>query len=249
MIGGDTTICIDYSYDISVEEKYNDVGYNIIWENENLGETSSLRTISINPDDIYSVQLEKNGCVSNSVYSNVNFISLSIDSVFANGSKLLAGAELNINSVLKGDVDQFEYSWSSHRNGVNIREEKDLSYYPVETDVYQLTAYNDLFGCSYVSDEVEVEIVSSLSIATAFTPNGDGVNDNWVIEGLESFPSLVLTIYNRWGEQVFINTGAYYNQFDGSYNGSPLSSGVFYYTINFGTSRFTPKSGVITILR
>jgi len=60
------------------------------------------------------------------------------------------------------------------------------------------------------------------------SPNGDGINDHWDLEGIENYPDNSVSIYNRWGDKVF-ETDGYDNQtkvFDGVANRlSPLGAG------------------------
>ncbi|MEP0987451.1 gliding motility-associated C-terminal domain-containing protein, partial [Ekhidna sp.] len=42
-----------------------------------------------------------------------------------------------------------------------------------------------------------------MKIADAFSPNGDGKNDEWIIQGIESYPGNKVTIFNRWGNKIF----------------------------------------------
>jgi gliding motility-associated-like protein len=69
------------------------------------------------------------------------------------------------------------------------------------------------------------------------TPNGDGVNDNLVIEGIETSPNNALQIFNRYGVMVYSKIN-YANEFDGISNvngviskNSGLASGIYYYII------------------
>lgn len=69
------------------------------------------------------------------------------------------------------------------------------------------------------------------------TPNGDGINDRLVIEGIENSPNNTLQIFNRYGVLVY-NKQNYIDEFDGISNresvisrGSGLPSGIYYYVI------------------
>jgi gliding motility-associated-like protein len=63
------------------------------------------------------------------------------------------------------------------------------------------------------------------------TPNGDGINDYWHINYLEDFGNTTILIYNRWGKKVF-ETSEYTNDWDGSYGGSRLPAGSYYFIID-----------------
>ncbi|MDD2636468.1 MAG: gliding motility-associated C-terminal domain-containing protein, partial [Bacteroidales bacterium] len=58
--------------------------------------------------------------------------------------------------------------------------------------------------------------VSCIVIPDAFTPNGDGINDTFIIEGMEIFPTAILRIFNRWGQLLYMaETGE--DWWDGKY--------------------------------
>ncbi len=75
------------------------------------------------------------------------------------------------------------------------------------------------------------------------TPNGDGINDFLLIDGIENFPNNVLNIYNRYGVLVYSKLN-YSNEFDGQSNrngvisrGSGLSAGVYFYTLRVSDTK------------
>ncbi len=71
--------------------------------------------------------------------------------------------------------------------------------------------------------------------AEAFTPNGDGINDGWVIPGIDNYPNSVVRVYNRWGHEVFAAMN-YQNDWKGNYssNTDKLPPGSYMYIINLG---------------
>ena len=75
--------------------------------------------------------------------------------------------------------------------------------------------------------------ISVQDIATAFTPNGDGLNDTWVIKGIENFPNSVINVYNRWGNEVYKAVG-YQNDWGAIYrdNIKKLPPGSYYFLVN-----------------
>ncbi|WP_295718013.1 beta-propeller fold lactonase family protein [Mucilaginibacter sp.] len=73
--------------------------------------------------------------------------------------------------------------------------------------------------------------LSLLSIPNTFTPNGDGINDTWDVKYLDYYPKATVIIFNRWGEKVFSSVG-YPIPWDGTYKGTALSSGTYYYIID-----------------
>ncbi|GGK83932.1 ice-binding family protein [Rufibacter glacialis] len=61
-------------------------------------------------------------------------------------------------------------------------------------------------ACASNAASVEVRAAdagSEIVPPTVFSPNGDGINDTWVIRNLVNYPENDLTIYNRWGNEIF----------------------------------------------
>jgi gliding motility-associated-like protein len=84
-------------------------------------------------------------------------------------------------------------------------------------------------------------------IPNTFTPNGDGVNDAWEIQYLESYPEVRVDIFNRFGVRVYASIG-YNKPWNGTLNGSDLPVGTYYYVIDPKLG-IPPYSGWVTILR
>jgi gliding motility-associated-like protein len=103
---------------------------------------------------------------------------------------------------------------------VPVREETEINYnLSVSTGPKAL-------GCT--TDRSLVVINSlPLQIPNAFSPNGDGINDTWVIIGLFKYASVTVNVFNRWGNRVFQSTGSY-TPWDGTVNGIPVSTGTYY---------------------
>ena len=86
-----------------------------------------------------------------------------------------------------------------------------------------------------------------MDIPSAFTPNGDGVNDSWNAEALRKYPNGTIQIYNRWGALVF-TTSTSTPIWNGELNKKPLPTGTYYYVIITNTNNET-LNGSITIVR
>ncbi|MDB5008262.1 MAG: hypothetical protein JWP45_2655 [Mucilaginibacter sp.] len=98
-----------------------------------------------------------------------------------------------------------------------------------------------------VTIKLSLASVCTITIPNAITPNGDGINDQWNIVALQNYPKCTVRIYNRYGVLVYNSIG-YPKAWDGTYNGSSLPVGIYYYVIDpkGGQKVF---SGSVTIIR
>jgi gliding motility-associated-like protein len=85
-------------------------------------------------------------------------------------------------------------------------------------------------GCSSTAS-ITVEVLGNLKITNAFSPNGDGFNDLWVIPGVESMGNCTLNLFDSFGSRLFEKLG-YQNDWDGTYNGKKVPRGTYYYVIS-----------------
>jgi gliding motility-associated-like protein len=117
----------------------------------------------------------------------------------------------------------------------------------VDSLIYKLTL-TGIGGCA-VTDNVTLVVLKAPIIPNTFSPNGDGQHDRWIIKSLESYPGATIEIYNRNGQIVYKATGYDPNNgWDGTFNGTPLPVGTYYYIINPKNGREI-LSGSITIIR
>ncbi len=96
-------------------------------------------------------------------------------------------------------------------------------------------------------DESSTPVVATLVPAQAFTPNGDGINDTWVIPSIDNYPNNIVRVYNRWGHEVFA-AGNYQNDWTGrqNANSSMLPTGSYLYVVDLGNGS-APLQGWIFI--
>jgi gliding motility-associated-like protein len=103
-------------------------------------------------------------------------------------------------------------------------------------------------GCGVSTDQVFIRVYKQVKIPNAFSPNGDGINDVWNIESLNTYPEADLQVFNRYGQLVFHSKG-YSKPWDGTMNGKPLPVGTYYYEIDLKTDVYPKPSGWVFIIR
>jgi len=138
------------------------------------------------------------------------------------------------------------YLWNpstSLDNGTNANPNAS----PLLTTTYTLTV-TSIAGC-ITSDTITITIASKINFSSGISPNGDGTNDEWIIDNIELFPNSLVEVYNRWGELLFQSVG-YVEKWAGLFKNIPLPIGTYYYIINLNDPLFPEAyTGPITILR
>ncbi len=111
---------------------------------------------------------------------------------------------------------------------------------------YTLTV-TDSRGC-VSSASVNVVVSPEIIIPNTFTPNGDGINDLWNIQGLTAYQQATVDVFDRNGQKIFHSVG-YGTAWDGTYKGQQVPYGVYYYIIDPKTVGLQVLSGSITVIR
>jgi len=126
----------------------------------------------------------------------------------------------------------------------------DTVAYPITvTDkniTYTVTVTGD--GGCMASASTNVHVEKAIEVPNAFSPNGDGVNDKWMLTNIEGYPGCTVRIFNRYGQLVFSSIG-YLTPWDGKFNGRPLPIGTYYYIIDTKVPQFPGKAGYVALLR
>ena len=115
-----------------------------------------------------------------------------------------------------------------------------------KTDTQYVLKVTDINGCIN-SDTVNVKVLFNPQIPNVFSPNGDNINDTWVIKYLDSYPDCIVQVFTRSGQPIYYSNG-YSVPWDGRYRGKPLPIGTYYYIIKSEMSKKL-LSGSITIIR
>lgn len=107
--------------------------------------------------------------------------------------------------------------------------------------------------CGVQEDSIFVEdrdCKPRIYIPTAFTPNGDGVNDRFEVKG-DGIRQYSIRIFSRWGAEVFYSTSLA-RTWDGTVNGEPALTGVYVYVVTvlgFDITEVLTETGSLTLMR
>jgi len=103
---------------------------------------------------------------------------------------------------------------------------------------------SDALGCTFTKSFGPITVTApELEIPNVFTPNGDGIQDEWQVRYTGLLP-VQLTIFDRWGNELYAGTQPVWNGLDAS--GSQVVEGVYFYVIEVGEKRY---KGSLTLLR
>jgi len=131
----------------------------------------------------------------------------------------------------------YSFSWNPADYLMNPNSESTETIELLSDQEFVVTVTDNQTGCS-ASDSVQIVVETSIDefliIRNGVSPNGDGNNDIWWIEGIENFPDNNVKIFNRWGDEI-IDFRSYDNDFN-SWNGSNrrgeiVPNGTYYYIL------------------
>ncbi len=156
-------------------------------------------------------------------------------------------------TISRGDQIQLvasggnSYSWSNANGIIGGQSAATLTIRPSVTTTYQVTVTN-ANGCTDVKS-ITIEVAEDFKITgtNLLTPNGDGYNDYFVLENIDLYPNNEVKIFDKAGRLLYSKV-RYDNTFDGTFNGTPLAEGTYYYIIDFGKGKVV-KKGFISIVR
>ncbi len=198
---------------------------------------------------------DENGCSADTLVEVLVADSFFIVSVTADTTIEYLDT-LDITATLN-NTSSVMFSWTELNSGILVNDSSySIIVNPSEESTYEFVATNQ-FGCE-VSATVQVEVTKPrrATAAAAFTPNGDGVNDTFFIQGGSKVDKVaLLRVYDRWGELVFegtdmdINVGA--EGWDGMFRGQQAGAGmyVWYAEILYQDGFKQVINGDVTLLR
>lgn len=205
----------------------------------------NLQTSAIENEDMLSVQCS---CF---LTCKVN-LKMDYGPIFVDPISVYAGPDQFI--VLEDKVDlkatatnAFQVSWSPPTE-VSYPNKLETFAYPKTSTIYTITASNA--DCS-VSDDVFIEMADVFKVPGSFSPNGDGINDTWIIQGIDDYPNARVTIYDRWGQVVSeIISYSSFKAWDGTNKGKQLTNSTYFYAIDLNNGeKKDPIKGMVTIIR
>jgi len=160
-----------------------------------------------------------------------------------------SGANITLTGTVAGNQEpEGDFIWQPFDLVDNFREQS-VNTSPQETTTY-IVYYSEDGTCT-ANDTVMVFVnfVSAIGVPTAFSPNGDGVNDELRVLG-QGISRMKFRVFNRYGQLVF-ETYRQEEGWDGTQNGKELDPGTFVYTLEviFAEGGIENYTGDVTLTR
>ncbi|MEC4003155.1 T9SS type B sorting domain-containing protein [Flavobacterium sp. SUN052] len=188
-------------------------GLSYLWSTGEISQTINS-TIGVTNYSVIITTPSPELCSKTKNFNIVEHTSPTIDSIVING---------NSATIITATIGDFEYSI-------------DGSTYQISnefliTDGGLYNAYvREKHGCGLAFKPFII-----ITIPQFFTPNGDGINDNWSIKGLVNYPNASVKIVDRFGKLV-VKLDATNYSWDGTLNGKMLLSDDYWYVFKIDES-------------
>lgn len=187
--------------------------YELTWSDES-GCPGATETFTISEPEVLTVEIEV------SLYEDGFNIST------------LGGTDGAIDLTVEGGTPQYTFDWS-HLSGKG--EAEDLANLPAGT--YEVTI-TDLNGCAIDTTITLIE-PGELEWPTGLTPNDDGFNDVYFIQGLAKYANNEFKVFNRWGNLVYEKTNYNQDWYGQNSDNEKLPDGTYFVVFTSGNTSFS----------
>lgn len=185
------------------------------------------------------------GCVTKT--NRIAFVDLTPKIQLGNDVTIFRGDTVRLKSTITGSFNNNVVIQWSPAIGLNSATIGRPLASPNNTQMYVLSATAPLSGCKN-QDTIVVFVKTKIVVPQGFTPNDDSVNDAWVLEGIQDYPDSEVSIFNRWGAEIFTTKNYSNNPFNGKKGNDFLPMGTYFYVIKTGDTVPT-QTGYVTLVR
>ncbi|WP_010663257.1 T9SS type B sorting domain-containing protein [Marinilabilia salmonicolor] len=160
-----------------------------------------------------------------------------------------APIEIKFNNQSQGKVNAWE--WSFGDSGQSVEQNPLFVFSAAGTDSVYLRVVNRDSGCESLSAPFVVSVwESELEVPNVFTPNGDGINDEFRV-AYKSIKKFEMVVFNRWGRRVYEGNDPA-RGWDGKIGGTMGAPGVYFYNIRgvgYNDNEVHRKEGAVHLIR
>jgi len=220
-LGADILTCSNVPTILTANSNIGASGITYTWtlDGVDIGETS--QTITVTDSGLYEVSGVSGGCNAS---ATINVDITSIFTLSLTDLELCAGEDITLDATPVESVVAPIYLWNTGETSAIINP-TEYGTYSVDVTVGQCT----------VSMSINVDELTGCVIPEGISPNNDGINDCF---DMSSFDANEITIYNRYGTEVYKKVN-YRNEWCGTTedgnSGSELPTGTYYYVLDLPT--------------
>lgn len=159
-------------------------------------------------------------------------------------------AETVIKFKASSSINNSTFSWDFDNTQTGTNTVEHIKYTEAGYYTVKLTATSEKGCAGNTSKTILIVPPFDAYVPTSFTPNGDGINDVFGMEGVEFINTYNMQIFNRWGQIVFTSNDLK-KQWDGRLNNSPLPADMYSFAIKLTDAEDRPYkiSGTIQLIR
>lgn len=169
------------------------------------------------------------------------------------GPEEVLGGVANTFEAKWDEFDPIEYEWSAGEFALTCDSCDRIDVALTQSQLVKVRLVNQA-GCEISAEkEVAVSINRSVYVPNAFSPNEDGVNDWFYLQG-EGYGTFELTVHDRWGNELFVTTKGQLNHPESGWNGrkkgQAIDRGIYFWSarIIFADGAEMSASGVINVM-
>ncbi|MCB0550932.1 MAG: gliding motility-associated C-terminal domain-containing protein, partial [Phaeodactylibacter sp.] len=204
LVPSDTVVCVGESVTITATVGPAMAMAEVTWFDESgnpIGMGTILEDFPAAGINVYTAVAD-NGCLRDTARVEVEGEDLMVE-IFADPSTICPDLNEESQITVTG-CNNCTYSWSPTGSTAS-----SLTVSPLETTVYNVTvtgkACTEVLSVTVTAEPCDLCPINRLFMPTAFTPNGDGLNDEICLrsEDFDRFDAISVMYYNRWGQEVF----------------------------------------------
>lgn len=228
------------------------VSHNIAWKKDGkfIGLSDSI--ISISSPGVYSFDYQRDLSTieKSEEFITIEFPKPSVD-FSADITQLSANNQtVSFNSFVNTG-STFQWDFGDGTTNLDAQTKANPSHFYKDPGVYSVSlSVTDVNGCkASIHKDQYIDYQGIVFIPTGFTPNGDGVNDEVRIRGLNSGGQIQFMIFSEWGELVF-SSSSVNDAWDGTYKGQKSNAGNYSYLLQVSADgKQETYKGIITLLQ
>lgn len=167
-------------------------------------------------------------------------------SLESDDASLNEGDSTELHVIVTPETGTYSFYWSPE---ITCTDCQNVQVTPLTNTTYTVYVTNE-FGCTDTA-QILIGMIPCIDafVPTIFSPNGDGLNDEWIIFGT-CIAELNLRVFDRWGELIFTSTSQ--NQpWDGTYKNQTVPTGNYTYQLELRLkdNSVISNSGIITVAK